>query len=56
MDKDRQIRMLVPPFFMLASVLWGAYLGADLNSHDRDPEEAPRADDHDVQFVCRRDL
>jgi len=24
--------MLVPPFFMLASVLWGAYLGADLNS------------------------
>jgi hypothetical protein len=32
MDKDRQIRMLVPPFFMIASVLWGAYLSNNLVS------------------------
>ena len=30
MDKDRQIRMLIPPFFLLASVLWAAYLSGDL--------------------------
>lgn len=30
MDKDRQIRLLIPPFFLLASVLWGAYLSGDL--------------------------
>jgi len=29
-DKDRQIRMLIPPFFLLASVLWAAYLSGDL--------------------------
>ena len=32
MDKDRQIRMLVPPFFLIASVLWGAYLTGNLNA------------------------
>ncbi len=26
MDKDRQIRFLYPPFFFLASLLWGLYL------------------------------
>lgn len=30
MDKDRQIRMLIPPFFLFAAVLWGAYLSGDL--------------------------
>jgi hypothetical protein len=30
MDKDRQIRMLIPPFFLIAAVLWGAYLSGDL--------------------------
>lgn len=30
MDKDRQIRLLIPPFFLLASVLWEAYLSGDL--------------------------
>lgn len=32
MDKDRQIRMLIPPFFLLASVLWAAYLSGDLGA------------------------
>lgn len=27
MDQDRQIRFAIPPFFMLASLLWGGYLG-----------------------------
>src|SRR5271170_6675959 len=27
MDQDRQIRFLIPPFFLFASLLWGAYLG-----------------------------
>jgi hypothetical protein len=27
MDQDRQIRLAIPPFFLLASLLWGAYLG-----------------------------
>jgi hypothetical protein len=27
MDQDRQIRFAIPPFFLLASLLWGAYLG-----------------------------
>src|SRR5438105_2044468 len=27
MDQDRQIRFAVPPFFLFASLLWGAYLG-----------------------------
>jgi len=31
-DKDRQIRLLIPPFFLLASVLWGAYLSGDLGA------------------------
>jgi hypothetical protein len=26
MDKERQIRFLIPPFFMAASMLWGYYL------------------------------
>jgi hypothetical protein len=26
MDKDRQFRMLIAPFFLFASLLWGAYL------------------------------
>jgi hypothetical protein len=30
MDKDRQFRMLIPPFFLFASVLWEAYLSGDL--------------------------
>ncbi len=30
MDKDRQIRMLIPPFFLFASVLWESYLSGDL--------------------------
>ena len=30
MDKDRQIRLLIPPFFLLASVVWEAYLSGDL--------------------------
>jgi hypothetical protein len=30
MDKDRQIRMLIPPFFLIASVVWEAYLSGDL--------------------------
>ncbi len=31
MDQDRQIRFLIPPFFLLVSILWGAYLsGRDL--------------------------
>jgi len=30
LDKDRQIRLLIPPFFLLASVLWEAYLSGDL--------------------------
>ena len=28
MDQDRQIRLAIPPFFLLASLLWGAYLGS----------------------------
>ena len=32
MDKDRQIRMLIPPFSLLASVLWAAYLSGDLGA------------------------
>jgi hypothetical protein len=27
MDQDRQIRLAIPPFFLLASLLWGAHLG-----------------------------
>ena len=27
MDQDRQIRFAIPPFFLLASLLWGAHLG-----------------------------
>ena len=27
MDQNRQIRFAIPPFFLLASLLWGAYLG-----------------------------
>ena len=27
MDQDRQIRFVIPPFFLFASLLWGAYLG-----------------------------
>jgi hypothetical protein len=27
MDQDRQIRLLIPPFFLFASLLWGAHLG-----------------------------
>jgi hypothetical protein len=30
MDKDRQIRFLIPPFFLLAALLWGAYLSGQL--------------------------
>src|SRR6266446_7888373 len=26
MDQDRQIRLAIPPFFLFASLLWGAYL------------------------------
>jgi hypothetical protein len=33
MDKDRQIRMLIPPFFMFASVLWEAFLSHDLQQY-----------------------
>lgn len=33
MDKDRQIRLLIPPFFLLASVLWEAYLSGDLSQY-----------------------
>jgi hypothetical protein len=32
MDKDRQIRFLIPPFFLVASLLWGAYLSGQLNN------------------------
>ena len=31
MDKDRQIRFLIPPFFLLGALLWGAYLSGQLN-------------------------
>jgi hypothetical protein len=27
MDQDRQIRFVIPPFFFLASLLWGTHLG-----------------------------
>src|SRR4051812_40433491 len=27
MDQERQIRLAIPPFFLLASLLWGAFLG-----------------------------
>jgi len=27
MDQNRQIRFAIPPFFLFASLLWGAYLG-----------------------------
>src|ERR1700722_13891279 len=30
MDKDRQFRLLIPPFFLLASVVWEAYLSGAL--------------------------
>jgi len=30
MDKNRQIRFLIPPFFLLAALLWGAYLSGQL--------------------------
>lgn len=33
MDKDRQFRMLIPPFFLFASVLWEAYLSGDLGRY-----------------------
>jgi hypothetical protein len=33
MDKDRQFRMLIPPFFLFASVLWEAYLSGDLSRY-----------------------
>ena len=33
MDKDRQIRLLITPFFLLASVLWEAYLSGDLSQY-----------------------
>jgi hypothetical protein len=26
MDQDRQVRFVIPPFFLLGSLLWGAYL------------------------------
>ena len=32
MDLDRQIRFVIPPFFLFASLLWGAHLaGCDLS-------------------------
>src|SRR5436190_21115009 len=33
MDKERQIRMLIPPFFLAASVLWLAYLTGGLGPY-----------------------
>jgi hypothetical protein len=30
MDKDRQLRFLIPPFFVVATLLWGAYLSGQL--------------------------
>src|SRR5256885_16514228 len=33
MDQDRQMRFAIPPFFLFASLLWGAHLsGCDLNA------------------------
>jgi hypothetical protein len=33
MDQDRQIRFVIPPFLLLASLLWGAHLGhSDLSA------------------------
>jgi hypothetical protein len=34
MDKDRQIRFLIPPFFLVASLLWAAYLCGQLHYDD----------------------
>src|SRR6266566_3735207 len=28
MDQDRKIRFAIPPFFLIASLLWGAHLGS----------------------------
>ena len=30
LDKDRQIRMLISPLFLIASIVWEAYLSGDL--------------------------
>jgi hypothetical protein len=32
-DRDRQIRLLIPPFFLLAALLWGAYLNGQLSPY-----------------------
>jgi len=37
MDQDRQIRFVIPPFFLLGSMLWGAFVG----SVDLSPLVAP---------------
>ncbi len=43
MDLDRQIRFAIPPFFLFASLLWGAHLaGRDLSSFFK-PETAKEA-------------
>ena len=33
MDKDRQLRMLIPPFFVIASLLWAAHLSGLLDPY-----------------------
>jgi hypothetical protein len=33
MDKERQIRLLIPPFFLIASLLWGAFLAHKLDPY-----------------------
>jgi len=43
MDQDRQIRLAIPPFFLLASPLWGAYLGGRDLSPILKPDTAKEA-------------
>jgi hypothetical protein len=40
MDQDRQVRFAIPPFFLLASLLWGAYVGECDLSPILQPENA----------------
>jgi hypothetical protein len=44
LDKDRQIRMLIPPFFLVASVLWAAYLSGSLSPFLRTGERGSDVD------------
>jgi hypothetical protein len=47
-DQNRQIRLLIPPFFLVASVLWRAYLSGQLNDYLR---ASPNSDAASLKLV-----